>query len=155
MRHGRCLCGAVSFDAVDTRTDFGLCHCKMCQRWTGSAFPGLTVPAEQLTISGHEHIGIYRSSPMSTRSFCKICGSTLWFRDVAEGALDQDPEAGAYEIALGLLDDTEGLVLQHEIFIDRRLPSMELAGVHGRQTEAEYFARKGMTPPKEYRYDEI
>ena len=34
------MCGAVRFKAYEVETDFGACHCVMCQRWAGGPFFG-------------------------------------------------------------------------------------------------------------------
>ena len=135
-RTGHCLCGAVSFVVTGGRDDFGICHCKMCQRWTGGMFPGIMYRADQVRIVGSENVADYRSSATATRSFCRICGSTLWFRG-------QPPHGGEpyYEIAVGVLDQTEGLVLTHEVFVDRKPDAWNLAGGHVRDTEADYLRK--------------
>ncbi|WP_435165621.1 GFA family protein [Falsirhodobacter sp. 1013] len=137
MTTGHCLCGAVRVTITDLPRDFGICHCKMCQRWTGLAFAAIEVPDAQVTVEGEEHVSRYRSSDISTRSFCRICGSTLWFRD------DGRP---SYEIPVGLLDDADHLRLTHEIFVDRKPDGWGLAGDHPRETEQDYFRRKGHVP---------
>jgi hypothetical protein len=135
-RTGKCLCGAVSYVVTGGRDDFGICHCKMCQRWTGAMFPGIVFRAEQVAVVGATNVADYRSSETATRSFCRICGSTLWFRGTAPGH-----DAPYYEIAVGTLDQTEGLVLTHEIFTDRKPAAWDLAGEHVRDTEADYFRK--------------
>ncbi len=35
-RTGQCLCGAVKFTAEDVETEFGVCHCIMCQKLHGA-----------------------------------------------------------------------------------------------------------------------
>lgn len=139
-RTGHCVCGAVRFTITDMRDDFSICHCKMCQRWTGMAFAGLAVEPAQLAVIGAEYIGSWRSSDVSERSFCKRCGSTLWFVDLKDGAPHN------CDVAIGLLDDTDGLRLNHEIFIDRKPGAFSLVGDHSRETEAEYFRKIGHVP---------
>jgi hypothetical protein len=56
-------------------------------------------------------ITVYQSSEWAERGFCKHCGSPLFYR------LKSD---GSYYLPVGLLDDTEGLTLVSEIFIDRK-----------------------------------
>ena len=135
-RTGKCLCGAVSYVVTEGRDDFGICHCKMCQRWTGSMFPGIVYRADQVAVVGSDSVTEYRSSEKATRSFCKHCGSTLWYRGAAPG--HDEPY---YEIAVGTLDQTEGLVLTHEIFVDRKPEAWALAGEHVRDTEADYLRK--------------
>ncbi|MDB6454986.1 GFA family protein [Falsirhodobacter sp. 20TX0035] len=134
MTTGHCLCGAVRVTITDLPKGFGICHCKMCQRWTGLAFAAIEVPDAHVTVEGAAHVKAFRSSDSSTRSFCDTCGSTLWFRDDGQSS---------YEIPLGMLDDTEGLTVTHEVFVDRKAAGWSVGGHHRMETEADYFARKG------------
>ena len=57
---GGCLCGKVRYSADAEPTFVGVCHCKNCQKGTGSAFsvvvalptPVLTVQGTQQTFTG-------------------------------------------------------------------------------------------------------
>lgn len=109
---GRCLCGAVTFTAVDMADHFSCCHCKTCQRWAGSAFKGVSVATKNLTLTGEAHLGIFNSSSFAERAHCQKCGSAIWYR------LTAGPYVGNTSIALGLLDETDGLTLKHEYFVD-------------------------------------
>ncbi len=110
---GRCMCGAVTFVITDLRPDFGACHCEMCRRWTGSAFLGISVPADAIRFEGGEHVRTLQSSAWAQRAWCGQCGTGLWYRVTADS-----PMAKNYEIPIGLLDDANGLELTREIFID-------------------------------------
>lgn len=134
-RTGRCLCGAVEFVARDVRPDVGICHCRMCQRWTGLGLMAVTVPEADLAVTGREHVMTYVSSDWATRSWCGKCGSNLWYRITAEG-----PHKGNYEIPIGLFNDPHGFVLKRELFTDRRPDAYQIAGEHRRLTEAEVIA---------------
>ena len=51
---GGCLCGAVRYTAEADPTSATVCHCRDCQKFTGSAFAALVrVPKEALTIEGN------------------------------------------------------------------------------------------------------
>lgn len=93
MITGQCLCGSVQYQItgeLPTRDGNILlpvyCHCKMCQRATGSSFlVGTMVPDAQFNLkSGHDLITRYESSVGVFRSFCKVCGSNLFFEANAE-----------------------------------------------------------------------
>jgi hypothetical protein len=135
-RTGRCLCGAVEFVARDVGTGIGVCHCKMCQRWTGLALMAVTVPEADIAITGSEHVATYRSPDWATRSWCAKCGSNLWYRITAEG-----PHRDNYEIPIGLFNDANGITLRRELFSDLRPDVYEIAGSHERLTEAEVMAK--------------
>jgi hypothetical protein len=74
---GRCLCGAVHFEAKGEPKWVRWCHCESCRRHSGApasvfvAFEDSAVSVTQGTIAK------YNSSPGVERGFCARCGSTL------------------------------------------------------------------------------
>lgn len=122
-RAGSCLCGAVRFTATLTGTTFGVCHCPMCRKWTGSALLGITVPEGNIDWIGAGHIAKRQSSSWGERAWCADCGSPLWFRVTADG-----PYSGSVELPLGLFDDADGLTMTNEIYIDHKPDSYAFAG---------------------------
>lgn len=135
-RSGKCLCGEVSFEITNLNPEFGACHCKMCQRWAGGALLALTVPEGSITISGLESVESYASSSWAERSWCRKCGSALWYRVTAKGVAQ-----GTYHMPIGLLDDTSGLNMAQEIFIDEKSSAFAFAGDRPKMTGAEVFAK--------------
>jgi hypothetical protein len=131
---GQCLCGAVSFTAPRESNEFSMCHCKMCQRWAGSAFKGIHVSTDTLEITGAGSIKTLKSSDWAERHFCGTCGSALWYR------LTAGPYVGKTSIAIGLLDDTEGLHLKNEYFVDYKTSADVLPEDRIQMTEADVMA---------------
>ena len=75
---GGCACGRVRYTAQVESDDAYLCHCRMCQRSTGSVSIAFTnVKKAGLTWS-HEP-DWYRSSPIARRPYCRECGTSLGF----------------------------------------------------------------------------
>ena len=76
---GGCACGAVRFEAEVDSDEAYLCHCRMCQRSTGSvsiAFKNL--PQSKVRwLSGPDW---YDSSPIARRPYCRGCGTSLGFQ---------------------------------------------------------------------------
>jgi hypothetical protein len=122
-RTGGCLCGAVRFKAVLTGVNFGVCHCPMCRKWTGSALLGITVPAANVAWTGAEHIAKRQSSGWGERAWCADCGSPVWFRVTVDS-----PYAGTVELPIGSFDDANGLTMTNEIYIDHKPDSYAFAG---------------------------
>jgi hypothetical protein len=98
---GGCLCGAVRWEADVEPTMMGICHCRDCQRATGSAyFPALAVALAALRVTGEPRTfaTTAESGRTVTRAFCGACGSLLWgwntglpeVRNVSAASLD-DP----------------------------------------------------------------
>jgi hypothetical protein len=131
MIEGHCLCGAVALRVTGNRGFTGACHCRMCQRWTGGVFVCFSAPAEAVTVTGA--VARYPSSPFAERAFCPVCGSHLWMRDT-------DGDDAPYDLMPGLFDRGADLPLRSEIYTDRALPGLALAGDHRRATRAEYEA---------------
>ena len=138
-RTGQCMCGAVRFTARLDPAKAHVCHCPQCRRWAGSAFFGVTVAKGDMTIEDASAVRTFRSSDWASRSSCGTCGSTLWYR------FDQGEDgAGDYELAVGLLDDANGLVMEREIFADERPDCWSLVGDHPRLSRKETLAEFGM-----------
>jgi hypothetical protein len=78
---GGCMCGEIRYECSAEPIAMGLCHCRDCQRATGSAFAAaLMVPRSTVTITGdvkyYEVIG--DSGNPIRRGFCANCGSRLF-----------------------------------------------------------------------------
>jgi hypothetical protein len=102
MVTGGCMCGAVTFAVSRPLLGAAYCHCKRCQRRTGTAFSvsGLTEPGSFALTAGEQHVATYRPADDGwTKSFCALCGSQLFTTHpenpeliaVRLGALDSDP----------------------------------------------------------------
>jgi hypothetical protein len=99
---GRCMCGAVRFEVTAPIAGAAYCHCKRCQRRTGTAFSvsGLTQPGSFSITQGLDSVGVYHPDDDGwLKSYCTECGSQLFTTHpenpelvaVRLGALDQDP----------------------------------------------------------------
>jgi hypothetical protein len=76
---GGCACGRVRFEAEVDDDEAYLCHCRMCQRATGSisiAFKNLP-QAKVRWLSGPDW---FDSSPIASRPYCRECGTSLGFQ---------------------------------------------------------------------------
>jgi hypothetical protein len=76
---GGCACGRVRFTANVANDEAYLCHCRMCQRITGSVSIAFkNVPQTNVTWkSGPDW---YESSPIARRPYCRECGTSLGFQ---------------------------------------------------------------------------
>jgi hypothetical protein len=128
--HGQCLCGAVTLriaGAHDPRV--GACHCRMCQRWSGGVFLCFDVEEAALTVEGP--VTLHQSSSFAERAFCAVCGSHLWLRNTGPGETTLD-------VMPGLFDAARDWPLRSEVYADRAMASVQLAGDHPRASQAEY-----------------
>jgi hypothetical protein len=97
---GGCLCGRVRYTVTGEPAFSGLCHCRNCQHYTGSAFEGLIAfPAASVSVQGelktYDDTG--DSGQPVHRRFCPNCGS---------GVVNEvDALPGVTIVLAGTLDD--------------------------------------------------
>ncbi|MFM1815773.1 MAG: hypothetical protein RLZ98_2468 [Pseudomonadota bacterium] len=127
---GRCLCGNISFTAKTAGGHVGACHCSMCRTWSGGILLALE-DATDLAVTGADNLGVYKSSEWGERCFCKTCGSNLFWRS---------PSLGHTAVMVGALQDTAGLTLAKQIFVDSKPGYYDFANPTENYTEAEFLA---------------
>jgi hypothetical protein len=94
---GGCACGAVRYVAEVATPDAYLCHCRMCQRATGSvsiAFIGI----KQVQVTWQSGPDWYASSPIAKRPYCAKCGTSLGFQFL-EGSENMDLTVASFDDA--------------------------------------------------------
>ena len=93
---GGCACGRVRFTAQVEDDDAYLCHCRMCQRATGSVSIAFkSMPENSVTWkSGPDW---YLSSPIAKRPYCRECGTSLGFAFIVS--------SGNMDISVAAFDD--------------------------------------------------
>ncbi len=77
---GSCLCGTVNFEVKGDFDSFYLCHCRYCQKDTGSAHAAnlISQSAKLIWLSGAEAVTSFTlPGTRHNKSFCKLCGSAL------------------------------------------------------------------------------
>jgi len=96
---GSCLCGNVTFEVSGAFDSFFLCHCKYCQKDTGSAHAAnlFSSSAQLKWLSGEDSIQQFNlAGTRHSKSFCRNCGSAMpWqvpgmFVIVPAGSLDSE-----------------------------------------------------------------
>src|SRR5450756_705007 len=78
---GRCLCGAVSYIINAKPVRMAQCHCKDCQRASGTGHMSLAFfKKEDVTIRGAtaSYASTADSGNINTRHFCPTCGSRVY-----------------------------------------------------------------------------
>jgi hypothetical protein len=86
---GRCACGAIRYSCRTEPILADKCHCRDCQRATGSAYaPLIWVYEADLTVSGaplRYHTVTVASGRELRRGFCADCGSPLLVKPSVPG----------------------------------------------------------------------
>lgn len=114
--NGSCLCGAVRFSIELPPRWVAHCHCSVCRRAHGAGFVtwvGVGKASFSL-LSGREQLAVYKSSRRAIRSFCRRCGSTLFF--------ESEHWANEIHVTLANLEPKPGLEPQAHAYWSSRAP---------------------------------
>ncbi len=131
MIKGSCLCGAVQIEIGSPPISTGYCHCRICQKFTGSAMStwtaflaaGVTFPADEPKF--------FASSPIAERGFCARCGSSLIYRLIR-------PNPAAYMVIFTpCLDNPEKFAPAVHGGIESKMPWLDILDGFPRTTCAE------------------
>lgn len=128
---GGCLCGAVRFEINQPPISTGYCHCRICQRFTGSAMSTWSAFAASKVhfISGEP--SYFASSPIAERGFCRDCGSSLSYRLIR-------PRPTAYVVLFtGSLDKPQDCAPAIHSGLESKVPWLEIVDNLPRTTCAE------------------
>jgi len=132
---GRCLCGAVRFTVTEVETQYEICHCGMCRRWSGG--PLFATRVDGVSFEDEASIERYRSSDWAERGFCGKCGTNLFYRYLPEDR---------YVMCIDVFDQPTGFEAIGEIFIDAKPAGYSIGGDLPKQTGAEFLAQFGEVP---------
>lgn len=77
---GGCLCGNVRYELTDSALGSMLCHCRMCQKFSGAPILGGTTFQTEALRFTKGHPKFYQSSKIAERGFCGDCGTALLYR---------------------------------------------------------------------------
>ena len=113
---GSCLCRSVRYEVFGELGDFGYCHCRSCQKASGSAHAA-NAPIDRddfVLLSGSEALRQFESSPGKFRVFCSTCGSPIYAFVAAT------PEV--LRIRLGTLDTPFSKEPKAHTFVSERAP---------------------------------
>ena len=100
---GRCACGAIHYRVTAAPTFSWLCHCRDCQRASGSGYCAIMyIPQEAVTVTGEAtyYTVSAESGNAVSRGFCPTCGSQMFIKaelvpelhGVWAGSMDQPAE---------------------------------------------------------------
>jgi hypothetical protein len=115
LAKGRCLCGAVQVTAKAAPFRMAQCHCRDCQRISGTGHATNALFSEaDVEISGETkgYAVIADSGSTLTRYFCPACGSRMFGRNSAR--------PGAINLPAGVFDDSDWFQPQMALYATRR-----------------------------------
>ena len=92
---GGCACGRIRYTVLIHDDDAYLCHCRMCQRSTGSVSVAFT-SVKAAEVNWSREPDWYDSSPIGRRSYCRDCGTSLGYR-FKEGSDNMDLTVASFD----------------------------------------------------------
>lgn len=126
MAKGQCNCGAVAYEINTDISDVYICHCSICQKYTGNNGVAVVIAKNEnfSWLKGEEQITTW-SKPVGDwqASFCKRCGSTL--------PVNNDESSMAIP-AGSITEGGEHLRIAHHIWVGSKAAWDEI-GDHGKQ----------------------
>lgn len=115
-RYGGCQCGRIRFKANILLDNSHVCHCRMCQKATGSFFAALVgVPLDDF-IWTRGKPDIFRSSEFVERGFCSNCGTPIYFKH---------DKSNHISLSIGAFDDPAAIPLNFQLGMEARLPQID------------------------------
>jgi hypothetical protein len=120
---GGCLCGRVRYTAAGEPAFSGICHCRNCQRFTGSAFETtIGFPTSSVSVQGDlkTYDEISDAGRAVHRRFCPNCGSGV----IAEA----DAFPGMTIFLAGSLDDPTAYKPTMELYCSSAQPWFHAGG---------------------------
>lgn len=110
MATGSCLCGKIAYETSEIGPAVTKCHCKLCQKTSGSAHADFTTaPIDSFRwTKGEDALAKYESSPGIFRNFCPTCGTHM---------PAPHPPMGIVFIQPGTLDTEEALEETTHMFL--------------------------------------
>ena len=119
MITGGCHCGSIRYEASTPPATGGVCHCRDCQRSTGSAFmviANFNWAAFRFTKGKPKK---YRSSPIMEKGFCSNCGSLLYDRYLVQRSKTSPDHIW---VQVGTLDHPEAVPIEWHSGVESQLP---------------------------------
>jgi len=107
---GGCACGRIRYTARIENDEAYLCHCRMCQRATGS----LSIAFKNIRkdwVTWELEPDWYASSPIARRPYCRECGTSLGFAF---------PDGEIMDITIASLDDPSRFRPKHHFGVESR-----------------------------------
>ena len=115
LHEGGCLCGSVRYRVSGEPIRTLVCHCRFCQRVTGStSYAESLFPVEAVVFSGgplseYDHLSLGSGKTVHVQ-FCSKCGTTVGL------AFDRWPDFRA--ISRGTFDDPDWVEIGSHIWTD-------------------------------------
>ncbi|MEW2912178.1 GFA family protein [Leisingera sp. JC11] len=117
---GGCMCGAVRYRVTEKELGSMLCHCRMCQKFSGApVLGGTTYPASAVEFTKGQP-KFYQPSKIAQRGFCENCGTALLY----QGLVGQWTEWTM--IFTASLDNPQDFPPTYHLGVESRMPWLDI-----------------------------
>jgi hypothetical protein len=139
---GGCQCGAVRYRLTATPDGASICHCRMCQKATGSPYGAYAPMVREALVFTRGAVKAFRSSEIAERGFCAECGTPLTYRNLTSARISvticslDDPNAVTPAFQLDALNAVAWVgecLTKPNTQIDDWLKTRNIADVGGHQ----------------------
>lgn len=127
---GGCLCGEIRYRITEPPLDNVICHCRMCQKFSGSAFSVASVFSTSAVTFTKGAVTYFKSSPFAERGFCGTCGSSLVYRPTTPAVSSEWD--GWMLIECGTLDNPALYTPAWELGVESQMPWLDMRLGHRR-----------------------
>jgi hypothetical protein len=140
---GGCSCKAVRFRMESAPLVVHCCHCRWCQRETGSAFAlNAMIESDRVTHLGVDPELIHTASesgPSQETARCPVCKVAVWSHYAGAGPITRF-------VRVGTLDDPDRLPPDVHIFTASKQPWVQIPS--GARVFPEYYEREEVWSPE-------
>jgi len=98
---GGCQCGATRYEVTGEMHFSCVCHCRSCRKAAGAPLVGWAMFDRASVLIEPSNLSEFASSEGVRRSFCRVCGTTLFF--------EADYMPGLIDITTESFDDPDGV----------------------------------------------
>jgi hypothetical protein len=149
---GGCICGAIRYRLTKEPMIIHACHCRDCQKLTGTAFvTNMWIERQLVETSGPEPVAFpVPPGPSGTRHdvfHCPACGTALW------GKYHGAPGDTLF-VRGGTLDDIGAITPDVHIYTRSKVPWLELPA-DARVFEAYYRRSEVWSPESQARWQAL
>lgn len=117
MVKGGCYCGAVQYQVTGHLRDVVNCHCNECTQLNGNFGSHSKALTDGIEILKDEGLTWYQISEIASRGFCRICGSSLFWKASGQNATG---------IVVGSLENRNKLNTIGHIFVEEKSEFYEI-----------------------------
>ncbi|RAI03275.1 aldehyde-activating protein [Acuticoccus sediminis] len=117
---GGCACDAVRYIVTGDPVAIYACHCRDCQKQTGSAYAlVLRLATDDFSVDWETLAAYERTAASGARMMCHFCP------DCGTRIVHTRPDRGVVNLRAGTLDDPSFIVPTAHIWTSRALPGVE------------------------------